>query len=292
MASKDSKTKSSNQLYLVPKKTNPSPSALAFGSLSIASIISALIFPQHLLAIGLVAAGSLGALSLGKYITSLFQPNNMQQLQELKEDLFRCDQQIKTLEHLIDQKEYISYGILSYQVLPQIRQILEKTNSLKNQMDQDIYHRISQSLSHEQKKIEENLQSLNLSNLADSKDSVVQDILTYAPEITVTYQNIQYDHLEILSKLQNAENKAELRAIHEINMKQFYDILHGYLKIKKAPKNYNQAEARLAKAKAALEQFDTDLDTTLKKLNEAELGDFEISLRMMEKKHYGQEDLF
>ncbi|MGT2756184.1 hypothetical protein [Streptococcus ovuberis] len=74
-------------------------------------------------------------------------------------------------------------------------------------------------------------------------------------------------------------------------MKQFYDILHGYLKIKKAPKNYHQAESRLTKAKAALEQFDTDLDATLKKLNEAEPDDFEISLRMMEKKQYREDDL-
>ena len=89
------------------------------------------------------------------------------------------------------------------------------------------------------------------------------------------------DHLTILKKIENADNKEELTALHEADMDRFRDILDGYLKIKKAPKNYYNADERLAKAKAAMEKFDLALDETLRKLNESDLKDFDISLRMM-----------
>ncbi|MGQ7337198.1 hypothetical protein ACTGYP_04615 [Streptococcus suis] len=106
-----------------------------------------------------------------------------------------------------------------------------------------------------------------------------------APEILETYCNIQRDNQVILEKLENAPDKREeLTAIHEANMSRFRDILQGYLKIKESPKDYFNAEERLAQAKLALETFDRDLDDTIKQFNEADMQDFEISLRMMKKK--------
>jgi 5-bromo-4-chloroindolyl phosphate hydrolysis protein len=70
-------------------------------------------------------------------------------------------------------------------------------------------------------------------------------------------------------------------ALHEAEMSRFQDILDGYLQIKENPKNYYNAEERLEQAKLALEQFDKNLDETLRQLNESELSDFDISLRMM-----------
>ncbi|WP_105207214.1 hypothetical protein [Streptococcus suis] len=106
-----------------------------------------------------------------------------------------------------------------------------------------------------------------------------------ASEILETYCNIQRDNQVILEKLENAADKREeLTAIHEANMSRFRDILQGYLKIKESPKDYFNAEERLAQAKLALETFDRDLDDTIKQFNEADMQDFEISLRMMKKK--------
>lgn len=106
-----------------------------------------------------------------------------------------------------------------------------------------------------------------------------------APEILETYCNIQRDNQVILEKLENTPDKREeLTAIHEANMSRFRDILQGYLKIKESPKDYFNAEERLAQAKLALETFDRDLDDTIKQFNEADMQDFEISLRMMKKK--------
>ncbi|HFI0716276.1 TPA: hypothetical protein ACGO5G_001447 [Streptococcus suis] len=110
-------------------------------------------------------------------------------------------------------------------------------------------------------------------------------IAELAPEILETYCNIQRDNQVILEKLENAPDKREeLTAIHEANMSRFRDILQGYLKIKESPKDYFNAEERLAQAKLALETFDRDLDHTIKQFNEADMQDFEISLRMMKKK--------
>ncbi|HFI0237303.1 TPA: hypothetical protein ACGOVN_001102 [Streptococcus suis] len=106
-----------------------------------------------------------------------------------------------------------------------------------------------------------------------------------APEILETYCNIQRDNQVILEKLENATDKREeLTAIHEANMNRFRDILQGYLKIKESPKDFFNGEERLAQAKLALETFDKDLDHTIKQFNEADMQDFEVSLRMMKKK--------
>ena len=87
-----------------------------------------------------------------------------------------------------------------------------------------------------------------------------------------------------MEKIKKADNKEELTALHETNMQRFDDILTGYLKIKESPKDYYNAEERLAEAKAALEQFDLELDETLRQLNESGLKDFDVSLRMMRDK--------
>lgn len=76
-------------------------------------------------------------------------------------------------------------------------------------------------------------------------------------------------------------NKEELTAVHQSQMERFEDVLQGYLKIKASPKDFHNAEERLEKAKAAMEQFDIDLDDTLKELNEADMRDFDISLRII-----------
>ena len=106
-------------------------------------------------------------------------------------------------------------------------------------------------------------------------------VLQIAPEIIQSYRNIQKDHQLILQKIKEAQNQSELEVLHGINMKRFRDILEGYLKIKQSPKDYYNADARLEQAQKALEQFDLDLDETLRRLNESQLQDFEISLRMM-----------
>ena len=65
--------------------------------------------------------------------------------------------------------------------------------------------------------------------------------------------------------------------------------MEGYLKIKTSPKDFYNAKERLSSAKVAIEQFDLDLDETLRQLNEADLRDFDISLRILTKKETNTE---
>ena len=121
----------------------------------------------------------------------------------------------------------------------------------------------------------------------EAKTTVVTEqerVAQIAPEILETYCNVQKDNLVVREKLEKLpDKKEELTAIHEANMQRFSDILDGYLKIKASPKDFFNAEQRIAQAKEAMELFDKALDETIRQFNEADLRDFEISLRMMKK---------
>ena len=148
-------------------------------------------------------------------------------------------------------------------------------------MDLNIYKRVLKKAETVEKDIKFQLDRLDVSPVNPDISEEEADLLELAPELAHLYNNIQQDHLTILKKIENADNKEELTVLHEADMDRFRDILDGYLKIKKAPKNYYNADERLAKAKTAMEKFDLALDETLRKLNESDLKDFDISLRMM-----------
>lgn len=107
------------------------------------------------------------------------------------------------------------------------------------------------------------------------------------PELWPTLENIQKDDAEIRQKIVSKKlpNQLELLAVHDANMARYQDILEGYLKIKADPRAYYQAEERLLKSREALTSFDAQLDETLRQINENDMMDFEISLRMMNEKH-------
>lgn len=242
------------------------------------------IFSEYIAPLLLLAGTGYGVYYLSTRKSALEKKNTALRLQDLKDLISQCDRQIKLLESYLDAKNFTQYSILARQILPQLKTIQNEANALKPKMDLDIYKRIMKRAGNETDNITTQLKALNISSNTAPASHKEESILTRAPEIATTYQNIQRDHMEILEKLKRAENASELKAIHEINMKRFGDILDGYLKIKESPKNYYNAEERLAQAKAALEKFDTDLDETLRQLNESQLSDFEISLRMMEEK--------
>ena len=126
---------------------------------------------------------------------------------------------------------------------------------------------------------------------AQTSESLKSNLEELAPELLETIHNIQTDHEAILKKISQSEsnNKEELTAIHQSQIEHYEDILEGYLKIKASPKDFYNAKERLSSAKAAIEQFDLDLDETLRQLNEADLRDFDISLRILTKKETNTE---
>ncbi|WP_443255852.1 hypothetical protein [Streptococcus sp. S784/96/1] len=271
-----------NQKGLVmPSQTPRKP--IGWGPI-IGLIVVFAIFSEDLIPLLLFLGAGYGVYYSVTRKSALENKNTALRLQDLKETISQCDRQIKLLESYLDDKNFTQYSILAKQILPNLATIKSETDALKSKIDLNIYKRIMKRAGNEEDKINIQLRALNISTDTSSTSEQEVDILTRAPEIVTTYQNIQRDHMEILEKLKNAENASELKALHDINMQRFKDILDGYLKIKETPKNYYNADERLAQAKTALEKFDKNLDETLRQLNESQLSDFEISLRMMEEK--------
>lgn len=248
------------------------------GGISILSGQNHFLFP-----ILVLSALAYGAFFLIHRNSARSTKNTALRLQNLKESISHIEQELKQLNNYLTSKNYSQYALLAQELLPQLTMIREETSELKYQLDTDISSAIIQQTIQEEEKILKQLKLLDLIAPSSFISEETKKILSIAPEIATTYQNVQNDHIEILEQLKNLENAEELRVIHEINMKHYNDILDGYLKIKENPKNFYSAEDRLAQSKLALEKFDTDLDETLRKLNERQLNEFEISLRMMGK---------
>lgn len=106
-----------------------------------------------------------------------------------------------------------------------------------------------------------------------------------APEILEIYTKIEKSNEQIVQKLEtnNPSNKAELLAIHQANMRNFEDVLKGYLSIKEDPSYYYKAQERLTQARETLVRVDQILTETLRQLNENDMMNFEISLRLLQK---------
>ncbi|MGQ7409041.1 hypothetical protein ACTGWG_07880 [Streptococcus suis] len=248
------------------------------GGISILSGQTHLLFP-----ILVLSALAYGAFFLIHRNTARSTKNTALRLQNLKESISHIEQELKQLNNYLTSKNYSQYALLAQELLPQLTMIREETSELKYQLDTDISSAIIQQTIQEEEKILKQLKLLDLIAPSSFISEETKKILSIAPELATTYQNVQNDHIEILEQLKNLENAEELRVIHEINMKHYNDILDGYLKIKENPKNFYSAEERLAQSRLVLEKFDADLDETLRKLNERQLNEFEISLRMMGK---------
>lgn len=112
----------------------------------------------------------------------------------------------------------------------------------------------------------------------------VNKIQQIAPEIVEVYTKIEKNSQQIVEKLEasNPSNKAELLAIHQGNRRNFEDVLDGYLKIKADPSQYYKADERLNQARQTLHTFDNILTETLRQLNENDMMNFEISLRILQ----------
>lgn len=204
-------------------------------------------------------------------------------LEDLKQKIKQVDRQVKLLDTYLADKAWTQYGVLAQQVLPQIANIKQDARELRQHMDTSLYKRITGKADTITTDITKQLNLLHVSTENTANDTTEERILRLAPEILQTYRSIQTDHQTILGKIKESDNQAELQALHDTNMKRFEDILTGYLKIKESPKNFHNADERLSLARQALEQFDLDLDQSLRELNESDLADFEVSLRMMTK---------
>ena len=207
-------------------------------------------------------------------------------IEDLKSEIGHADRRIKELEGYQEDGDQESYQNLALEILPQLTYIKNAANDLRGEIPTSVYQRIQTKIRTVTDEIDEQLQKIEREKKRKEAQPKKTSLEELAPELVATVRNIQIDHEAILQKISQSEsnNKEELTAIHQSQMEHYEDILEGYLKIKASPKDFYNAEERLEKAKAAIEQFDLDLDEALRQLNEADLRDFDISLRILDKK--------
>mgnify|MGYP006919899556 FL=1 len=206
-------------------------------------------------------------------------------IEDLKSEIGHADRRIKELEGYQEDGDQESYQNLALEILPQLTYIKNAANDLRGEIPASVYQRIQTKIRTVTDEIDEQLKKIEREKKRKEAQPKKTSLEELAPELVATVRNIQIDHEAILQKISQSEsnNKEELTAIHQSQMEHYEDILEGYLKIKASPKDFYNAEERLAKAKAAIEQFDLDLDEALRQLNEADLRDFDISLRILDK---------
>ena len=206
-------------------------------------------------------------------------------IEDLKSEIGHADRRIKELEGYQEDGDQESYQNLALEILPQLTYIKNAANDLRGEIPTSVYQRIQTKIRTVTDEIDEQLKKIEREKKRKEAQPKKTSLEELAPELVATVRNIQIDHEAILQKISHSEsnNKEELTAIHQSQMEHYEDILEGYLKIKASPKDFYNAEERLAKAKAAIEQFDLDLDEALRQLNEADLRDFDISLRILDK---------
>lgn len=206
-------------------------------------------------------------------------------IEDLKSEIGHADRRIKELEGYQEEGDQESYQNLALEILPQLTYIKNAANDLRGEIPTSVYQRIQTKIRTVTDEIDEQLKKIEREKKRKEAQPKKTSLEELAPELVATVRNIQIDHEAILQKISQSEsnNKEELTAIHQSQMEHYEDILEGYLKIKASPKDFYNAEERLAKAKAAIERFDLDLDEALRQLNEADLRDFDISLRILDK---------
>ena len=209
-------------------------------------------------------------------------------IEDLKSEIGHADRRIKKLEAYQEDGDQESYQNLALEILPQLTYIKNAANDLRGEIPASVYQRIQTKIRTVTDEIDEQLRKIEREKKRKEAQPKKTSLEELAPELVATVRNIQIDHEAILQKISQSEsnNKEELTAIHQSQMEHYEDILEGYLKIKASPKDFYNAEERLAKAKAAIEQFDLDLDEALRQLNEADLRDFDISLRILDKEKH------
>ena len=250
------------------------------------------VFGSGAVASYLIPIAILGAIGYGLYrhqsqkkVRIEAKQASIGRIDDLKSEIGHADRRIKELEGYQEDGDQESYQNLALEILPQLTYIKNAANDLRGEIPTSVYQRIQTKIRTVTDEIDEQLRKIEREKKRKEAQPKKTSLEELAPELVATVRNIQIDHEAILQKISQSEsnNKEELTAIHQSQMEHYEDILEGYLKIKASPKDFYNAEERLAKAKAAIEQFDLDLDEALRQLNEADLRDFDISLRILDK---------
>ena len=250
-------------------------------------IILILTYSEYVLPVLLLLGGGAAFYYYHKNKKQLTYRKAQPRIETLKQQIRETDDQLRQLEIYKEEELDGHYQNLSREILSQLRHIELEAQELAAFLDSKVASRIQNKILETRSDIRRQLARLEKraqdSDQETSSQTSPPTIEQLAPEIALNYHNIARDHEAILQKIAQSDsgNKEELTAVHEAQMQRYQDVLTGYLKIKASPKDFKNADQRLQEAKEAIQQFDLALDETLQELNEADMRDFDISLRII-----------
>lgn len=212
------------------------------------------------------------------------QPKALTNVAQLKMAVKDLDQQISQLQDLSQTADPGHYHHQAKLVLDQLRQLEENLNQQRQALDRTTYQRLVKRIATERQSIQDQLKRLAQ---PDADPHLILKVEELAPELLEVVRSVQLDVMTIERLIADSQsgNQAELLTLHKTNHQRFQTVLKGYLTIKANPNHYYDAQDRLATAQATLTRFADTLKEQVRQLNENDMHEFEVNLRLLNQTH-------
>lgn len=204
------------------------------------------------------------------------RPQALPDLTQLKATIRDLDKEVHQLK-LLKTDQFQAQAQQTLQKLAQLEQDLQLR---ARQLDRTTYQRLIKRIASEHQAIQDRLRGLD----RDPNDPYLTlKINELAPELVDLVRTVQLDVVTIERRIKTstAGNQAELLTLHKTNHQRFQAILTGYLNIKASPSHYYDADQRLETAQAAMTRFAQTLKEQIRQLNEEDMHEFEVNLRLL-----------
>lgn len=204
-------------------------------------------------------------------------------VKDLKARVKDLSQALEQLTADKGQLAWDSYKTQAKQLLNHLEALKQDLITHQKSLEPATFHRLLARIQVEKTTL---AQSLQQEQGAATSHVSTEQVAQEAPELLEAVTAISQDSQTIMDRLltSDSSNKAELRQLHETNMTRFKAILDGYLAIKRSPNHYYDAKGRLATAQTTIEGFALALKDQLKQLNENDMHEFEVNLRLLNTK--------
>ena len=186
------------------------------------------------------------------------------------------------LEFFEGNKDYDNYDKLVQELYPKLDDFEDLLQELKGRIPDDVFQNLVNRTIYI--RAETDRRRATMMEIKEEKETKELEE-KYLAELQPSMNQIKEASETLLQKIDAADlqNKDELKALHETHLNRYQDIVEGYVMMKKNPDDYHDVEDRLSRAQAALEKMVEDLNKMIIQINEGDLRDFDISLRLMEK---------
>lgn len=207
------------------------------------------------------------------------KPKALGAIQDLKHRVKDLNQALETLAQHRPRLDWASYREKAVDLLQALDQLKTDLTKQRRRLSTTTYKRLMARIETEENQLKETLTA----EQAPAQPAKEPDLADLPLDIRETVLAIYADNQTIIEqvKASTSGNQAELLQLHQTNMDRFQSILTGYLAIQKSPSHYFDAQNRLDTAKTSMEAFAHSLKEQLRQLNENDMREFEVNLRLL-----------